>query len=165
MTQILTLKPGELTLAQLRAVANSHIKIQLEETVYKRMAQSEKIVQKIIAENKTVYGINTGFGELAKISINPEELGRLQRHIVLSHATGVGEYLKDNIVRLILLLKINALAQGYSGICRKVLDALKTMYNEEIYPCIPSKGSVGASGDLAPLAHLTMPILGVGKVR
>ncbi|MDE1153232.1 MAG: histidine ammonia-lyase [Micavibrio sp.] len=159
------LKPGQLTLATLRTLVKHHVPMKLEVAAYKKIDASKQLVDDIIAKGDAVYSINTGFGALAKIKIPPQQFGQLQRNIVLSHATGVGKFLEDDIVRLILVLKINALAQGYSGMRREVLDFLLDMYNHEIYPCIPEKGSVGASGDLAPLAHLSMPLLGLGQVR
>jgi len=159
------LQPGNLDLATLRRFWREPQPLALDAKTYKRIAQSKAIVDDIIDDGQAVYSINTGFGALAKVRIEPGQFAQLQRNIVLSHATGVGRFLDDDVVRLILLLKINALAQGYSGVRREILDFLIALYNNEIYPCIPAKGSVGASGDLAPLAHLSLPILGVGHVR
>jgi histidine ammonia-lyase len=118
----------------------------------------------VIADNRTVYGINTGFGLLANTRIETSELALLQRRIVLSHAAGIGRFMPQEVVRLLLLLKINSLSRGYSGIRLKVIEALMVLYNKEIYPAIPEKGSVGASGDLAPLAHMSVVLLGEGEV-
>ena len=159
------LKPGEVSLATLRAVSRQHIPVALPAAAYKKITASKKVVDKIISDGRVVYSINTGFGALAKVRITEDKFETLQRNIVLSHATGVGKFLKDDVVRLVLFLKINALAQGYSGIRREIIDFLIKLYNKEIYPCIPEKGSVGASGDLAPLAHLSLPLLGAGQVR
>ena len=149
------LKPGELTLSELRQIARKHPTIELDPSAYEAMAKSEKYVQDIIANKETVYGINTGFGDLAKVSIPAEKLSKLQRNLILSHAAGVGDFLNNVTVRLILILKINALAQGYSGVRREIVDFLLMLYNKEIYPCIPAKGSVGASGDWhrLPICH------------
>ncbi len=160
-----TLVPGAVSLATLRAVARGHVPVTLSAEGYRKIAAAKKVVDKIVDDGRVVYSINTGFGLLAKVRIPQEKFTALQRNIVLSHATGVGELVDDATARLILLLKINALAQGYSGIRREVVDFLLKMYNNGVYPCIPSKGSVGASGDLAPLAHMSLPLLGVGKVR
>lgn len=119
----------------------------------------------IVAEGRTAYGINTGFGLLAQTRIAHEDLENLQRSLVLSHAAGVGAPIDDALVRLIMVLKINSLARGLSGIRRKVIDALVTLVNAEVYPRIPLKGSVGASGDLAPLAHMSLLLLGEGHAR
>lgn len=161
----LVLKPGKMTLAELRAIASLHVSLSLPASAYRAIDKSKKTVDKIVAGNRAVYSINTGFGSLAKVRIKKEQFGELQRNIVLSHAAGVGKPMEDAVVRLVLLLKINALAQGYSGVRREVVDFLLTLYNKGAYPIIPEKGSVGASGDLAPLAHLSLPLLGEGEVR
>ncbi len=126
---------------------------------------SQQTIDTILHSGKTVYGVSTGFGLLASQTIPPADLNRLQRNLVLSHAAGVGPLLGDEVVRLILLLKLRSLSRGYSGVRPVVLEYLTRFLNAEIYPCVPSKGSVGASGDLAPLAHLTAALLGVGQVR
>ena len=159
------LRPGDVSLATLQTISRQHIPIALSAATYRKINASKKVVDDIIADGRVVYSINTGFGALAKVRITEDKFETLQRNIVLSHATGVGKLLRDDIVRLVLLLKINALAQGYSGIRREIIDFLIALYNKEIYPCIPEKGSVGASGDLAPLAHLSLPLLGAGQVR
>jgi len=161
----LHLQPGELTLAQLRAVHQHPVKITLDERAFAAIDRSVACVESVIAEGRTAYGINTGFGLLAQTRIAREDLESLQRSLVLSHAAGVGEPIDDALVRLIMVLKINSLARGLSGIRRKVIDALITLVNAEVYPCIPLKGSVGASGDLAPLAHMSLLLLGEGRAR
>jgi histidine ammonia-lyase len=159
------LTPGQVNLQLLKdALANkSHCVIDPACTANVQAALAT--VQQVVRDNKTVYGINTGFGALAHQTIPIEKLHQLQRNIILSHACGTGPLLSDEIVALILLLKINALAQGYSGIRMDVIDALCAFYNAQVYPCIPAQGSVGASGDLAPLAHLALPLLGEGDMR
>lgn len=159
------LDPGTLTLPVLRSALHHHFSVALSAATYKDIEQSAKTVSDIVASGQTVYAINTGFGALAKVRIEPSQFGELQRNLVLSHAAGTGDLIDDDTVRLILLLKINALAQGYSGIRREVIDFLLALYNLEIYPCIPEKGSVGASGDLSPLAHMSLPLIGAGEVR
>lgn len=161
----IVIQPGELSLSILRMAVKHHVPVALAPAAYKNIDLSQRHIQNIIDDGQTVYSINTGFGALAKVRIAPEDFETLQRNLILSHATGVGRFLDDDIVRLILLLKINALAQGYSGVRREVIDFLIELYNREIYPCIPEKGSVGASGDLAPLAHLSLPLIGAGQVR
>lgn len=160
-----TLTPGQLTIESIRHVLTTTNKISLNPSCWSGVNKSSQQVQDIIKENKTVYGINTGFGLLARTSISYNDLAKLQRHILLSHAAGIGEFLPDNIVKLILLLKINSLARGYSGVRAILIETLLKFYNHEIYPCIPAKGSVGASGDLAPLAHLSLPLIGEGSAR
>lgn len=161
----LTLQPGHLTLAQLREIHRQPITLVLAEGATAAIDASVGCVERILAEGRTAYGINTGFGLLASTRIAPHDLQKLQRSLVLSHAAGIGEPLDDALVRLILWLKVNSLARGFSGIRRQVIDALVALINAEVYPHIPLKGSVGASGDLAPLAHLSLVLLGEGKAR
>jgi histidine ammonia-lyase len=161
----LVLRPGQLSLAAIRLALNEQTIIKLEHQCLAEIDAAEKVVQDILFQEKIVYGINTGFGALAHKHIAQEDLLQLQKNIVLSHATGTGELLADEIVRLILLLKINSLARGFSGIKRRTIDALLSLLNKRIYPCIPAQGSVGASGDLAPLAHLSAILIGEGNAR
>ncbi|MDC9623346.1 histidine ammonia-lyase [Xenorhabdus sp. XENO-7] len=157
--------PGKMTLEELRHIYQHPVQITLDEQCFPAIERSVDCVNRIINENRTAYGINTGFGLLASTRIAERDLEELQRSLVLSHAAGVGEPLPDEIVRLIMVLKINSLARGYSGIRLDVIQALITLVNAEVYPCIPSKGSVGASGDLAPLAHMSLLLLGESKAR
>jgi histidine ammonia-lyase len=161
----MNLKPGELTLAELAAFARSHEALHLDPESRRRLDAGAESVRRIVAEGKPVYGINTGFGKLAQTHIPDDQLELLQRNLVLSHSVGVGALLSDEIVRLTMLLKVASLARGYSGVRATVVDAILALLNAEIYPCIPSKGSVGASGDLAPLAHMSATLLGWGEVR
>ena len=157
--------PGQLSLHQLRDVYENKPTLTLDPECYAAIDESRQAVQQVVAAESTVYGINTGFGALAKQRIDTAELQELQRSLVLSHAVGVGELLSDDIVGLILVLKAASLARGFSGIRREIIDALFAMYNQGVYPCIPQKGSVGASGDLAPLAHMAAVLIGEGEVR
>lgn len=159
------LHPGQLKLADLRAAYLNPIKVSLDASAHAAIEASVGCVNTIIAEGRTAYGINTGFGLLASTKIANEDLEKLQRSLVLSHAAGVGEALDDNMVRLIMLLKANSLARGFSGIRLKVIEAILALINAEVYPHIPLKGSVGASGDLAPLAHMSLVLLGESKAR
>jgi len=159
------LRPGKLSLNDLRLLSDENIQISLDDASYGAIDASHKVIEKILVTEKTVYGINTGFGALANQKIPRHELEILQRSLVLSHAAGTGDLLEDHVVRFILLLKINSLARGYSGVRRIIIDYLLRLFNANIYPCIPSQGSVGASGDLAPLAHLSLILLGVGEAR
>ncbi|GLR10484.1 histidine ammonia-lyase [Mixta theicola] len=161
----LTLNPGTLTLAQLREIYSHPIHIELDERAIPAINDSVSSVNAILAEGRTAYGINTGFGLLAQTRIPAEDLENLQRSLVLSHAAGIGEPLDDNLVRLMMVLKINSLARGFSGIRLGVIQALMALVNAQVYPLIPAKGSVGASGDLAPLAHMSLTLLGEGKAR
>ena len=159
----LTLIPGTLTLSQLRTVYRQHVSLSLDDSAKAAIQAAEQTVLDVIKENRTVYGINTGFGLLANTRIDVDELELLQRSIVLSHAAGTGDFMSEDTVRLLMLLKINSLARGYSGIRLSVVEALIQLYNAEVYPAIPEKGSVGASGDLAPLAHMSVVLLGEGE--
>ncbi|PCF94615.1 histidine ammonia-lyase [Vreelandella nigrificans] len=161
----LDIQPGKMTLAQARQVFQSPVTVSLPASANDAIQKSVDCVNRVVEENRTVYGINTGFGLLAQTRIADEDLEALQRSLVLSHATGVGAAMDDNLVRLIMVLKVNSLARGFSGIRREVLDALIALINAEVYPHIPLKGSVGASGDLAPLAHMSVVLIGVGKAR
>lgn len=160
----LNLVPGRLTLAQLRQVQQAPVELTLDSSAVAGIEKSAACVADIIKQNRVVYGINTGFGLLANTRIKNEELELLQRSIVLSHAAGFGELMDDSTVRLLLVLKINSLARGFSGIRLSVIQALINLVNAEVYPCIPKKGSVGASGDLAPLSHMVLPLIGEGEV-
>ncbi|EHL30258.1 histidine ammonia-lyase [Legionella drancourtii] len=165
MSERFILQPGQLTLASIKLVLSKKLPCALAESAFDVIHASHQTVKKVLEGKKTVYGINTGFGSLANQTISPENLKQLQRNIVLSHACGTGDLLADDVVALIMLLKINNLAQGYSGVRLELIEALVTLFNHQVYPCIPAKGSVGASGDLVPLAHLSLPLLGVGEVR
>ncbi len=160
-----TLTPGAMTLADLRAVWAAPAPLTLAPHAYTAVKASAAAVEAIVAKGDAAYGINTGFGILAKARIPDEQLEQLQRNLILSHAVGTGELLSDAVVRLIVLMKIGSLARGFSGVRPLIVDTLIALYNAGIMPAIPAKGSVGASGDLAPLAHMTLAMLGVGQVR
>ncbi|WP_333592372.1 histidine ammonia-lyase [Brevundimonas sp.] len=164
MTQII-IGQSPLTLAQLRAVTDGPVTVSLTDAAWAAVDKGAATVAAILAEGRTVYGINTGFGLLANTSIAPEDLETLQKNLVLSHACGVGPLLDAAVTRLLLVLKIASLSKGASGIRRKTLEALIALVNADVLPCIPSKGSVGASGDLAPLAHMSGVLIGVGEAR
>ena len=155
--------PGKLNLGQLRLIAKNPIKVSLTKSCRAAVDASVQTVRDVIKQGRVIYGINTGFGLLASTIIPNDELEHLQRSIVLSHAAGVGAFMQESTVRLMMVLKINSLARGYSGIRFEVIDALVHLVNAEVYPCIPKKGSVGASGDLAPLAHMSTVLLGEGE--
>ncbi|MGH6959618.1 MAG: aromatic amino acid lyase, partial [Dongiaceae bacterium] len=159
------LKPGTLTLPQLRVLADGGQPIALDPGCWSRIDAAADTVQAVIRERRTVYGVNTGFGSLAHTRISDDQVAELQRRLVLSHAAGTGPLLDDRIVRLVMMLKVNGLALGFSGARRPVLESLVALVNAGAYPLVPAKGSVGASGDLAPLAHMTAALLGVGEMR
>ena len=161
----LTLKPGAMTLPDLRRLARGNDSVALAEGWHKGVEQSLAAVGKRLAAGKALYGINTGFGKLAKTRISTDELARLQLNIVRSHAAGVGTPLADSTVRLVMALKAASLARGYSGVRPVVIERLLQFVNAGICPLVPGQGSVGASGDLAPLAHLSLALIGEGRVR
>lgn len=165
MVKQVVLTPGTITLQLLKQMQPIDVHCVLDNACLTKVDAAHAAVKQVITDKKTVYGINTGFGSLANQTISTEKLQQLQRNIVLSHACGSGDLLSDDIVALILLLKINNLAQGHSGVRVELISALCRLYNTGVYPCVPAKGSVGASGDLVPLAHLSLPLLGVGEVR
>ncbi len=154
-----------LTLAILRTIARQGVAVALAPAARAAVVASARTVERIVASGEPAYGINTGFGRLSQTRIPAEELEQLQANIVLSHAAGTGPLLADDVVRLILALKVASLARGASGVRPELVDLLIALHNRGIYPCIPAKGSVGASGDLAPLAHLALALLGIGDVR
>lgn len=161
--QTICINPGKMTLAQLRLVAEQPVAVKLCHSCREGIHASVATVRGLINQGRVIYGINTGFGLLAKTLIPQDELEHLQRSIVLSHAAGVGALMAESTVRLMMILKINSLARGYSGIRLEVIDALIRLINAGVSPCVPQKGSVGASGDLAPLAHMSTVLLGEGE--
>jgi histidine ammonia-lyase len=165
MSDAVTLATGELDLAGLRRIHAQPTILAIAPADRSRIVAANALVERIVAKGDAAYGINTGFGLLAQTRIPTDQLELLQRNLLLSHAAGVGEALPDPVVRLILALKINALARGNSGVTLELIEALAALLEHEVYPLIPSQGSVGASGDLAPLAHLSAVLLGFGSVR
>src|SRR5260370_4997814 len=161
----IALQPGELRLADLRRIARFPLALTLADGDRQAIADSAAIVARIVREGATVYAVNPGLGKLAEVSIPPDQLEELQHNLVLSHCAGIGAPLGDDVVRLAMALKINCLAQARSGVRPIVVDALLRLLDAAVYPVIPSKGSVGASGDLAPLGHLAAARIGVGAVR
>jgi histidine ammonia-lyase len=161
----LTLKPGAISLAELRRVARGNDSIALADGWRGPVEASLAAVAKRLAAGEALYGINTGFGKLAKTRVPEDALAKLQLYIVRSHAAGVGEPLADSTVRLTLVLKAASLARGYSGVRPAVIERLLAFVNAGICPLVPAQGSVGASGDLAPLAHLSLALIGEGRVR
>jgi histidine ammonia-lyase len=164
MTKPETLVPGELTLAQLRRLADTpELQVALDPRCRGAIRASAEMVRRATAGDAPVYGVNTGFGKLAMKRIAREDLALLQLKLLRSHAVGVGEPLSARVVRLVLLLKAASLARGYSGVREEVVDGLLALHNRGVLPVIPAQGSVGASGDLAPLSHLSLPLIGEGE--
>ena len=163
--EVLYIGERHLGLPELRAIARQGTAIAIAPPARAAVVASARTVERIVASGEPAYGINTGFGRLSQTRIPAEDLEQLQTNIVLSHAAGTGSLLADDAVRLILALKVASLARGASGVRPELVDLLIALHNRGIYPCIPAKGSVGASGDLAPLAHLALALLGIGDVR
>ena len=161
MTEIV-LKPGEATLADWRNIYRGAVP-KLDSACWPRIEASSEAVQRILGRGEPVYGVNTGFGKLASVRIAASDLETLQRNIVLSHAAGVGEPMPEAVARLMMALKMASLAQGASGIRPQTVRLLEAMLAKGVIPVVPAQGSVGASGDLAPLAHMTAAMIGVGE--
>jgi len=164
-TGTVQLTGNDLTFAQLYAVALQAEKVSLAAAAVERMKASRAVVDRLVASGETAYGINTGFGKLASVRISTEQVRQLQVNLVRSHACGVGEPLSQPETRAMMLLRANALAKGLSGIRPQTVEVLCAMLNAGVHPIIPSQGSVGASGDLAPLAHLAQVVIGEGRAN
>jgi histidine ammonia-lyase len=160
----LTVRPGALTLDDLRAIHAGGLTLVLDPAAQAAIAASAAIVRHAAAGDAAVYGVNTGFGKLATTRISSADLATLQRNLIRSHSVGVGAPLAPAVVRLMLALKAASLARGHSGVRPLVIDTLLAVHNAGLVPCVPSQGSVGASGDLAPLAHMTLALMGEGDL-
>jgi histidine ammonia-lyase len=158
------LHPGRLTLEQLQAIHGELQQLALVPAAYEAIRASAAVVQRAAHGDAPVYGVNTGFGKLANQRISEDDLDLLQLNLIRSHSVGVGEPLEPAVVRLMLALKAASLARGYSGVRPEVVDMLLAVHNAGLVPYVPSQGSVGASGDLAPLAHMTLALLGEGEM-
>ncbi|MFZ0394846.1 MAG: aromatic amino acid lyase, partial [Terracidiphilus sp.] len=152
-----------LTLSEIEAVSLQRCPVAIAQAARERMAQSRALIERIVAAGETVYGVNTGFGKLADVRISSDHLAQLQTNLVRSHAGGVGQPLSEPESRAMLLLRANVLAKGFSGSRVELAELLVSLLNAQVHPVIPEKGSVGASGDLAPLAHLALVVIGEGE--
>jgi len=161
--QAVELVPGELSLELLQAIHAGDIELRLTDSSRARIRASAAVVQRAAAGDVPVYGVNTGFGKLASQRIAPAQLAALQSNLIRSHSVGVGAPLAAEVVRLVLALKAASLARGHSGVREIVVDTLIAVHDAGLVPHVPSQGSVGASGDLAPLAHLTLALVGEGE--
>lgn len=144
-------------------VSNEHYLVELAKTSLTKITKSRATIKKILDSSDTVYGINTGFGTLASVKIDKNDTAKLQENLIKSHAVGLGSKLSKEIVRGIMLLRVNALSKGFSGVRPIVIEKLIELLNKDVYPYIPSQGSLGASGDLAPLSHLALVLTGEGE--
>ncbi len=160
---MIALDGNTLTIDDVILVAREFLPVELSPAGSQQILKSRAWVEKTLQEEKPVYGISTGFGEFSKIFITREKREKLQHNLILSHAACVGEYLPEDVVRAAMLLRANSLAKGYSGIRLSTVEILLEMLNRRVYPAVPSKGSVGASGDLAPLSHVALVMLGEGQ--
>src|ERR1700722_1210829 len=153
----------KLTLEQLFAIALDGATVELAGGARERMNASRAVIERVLTSDVKVYGVNTGFGKMASVRISAPEIRHLQVNLVRSHACGVGSALSETATRAVMALRANALAKGFSGVRPVVVETLAAMLNRGVVPVIPSKGSVGASGDLAPLAHLAQVAIGEGE--
>ncbi len=154
-----------LTYEDVVAVARGYKSVDIASEVRDQVERTRRVLEDILAQDRVIYGVNTGFGHLASVRISDEELCKLQENLIISHAAGTGDPFPDEVVRTMILLRANSLARGLSGVRYELIEALVSLANHDICPIIPEQGSLGASGDLAPLAHLALALLGKGKVR
>src|SRR5919108_2631550 len=161
----LPLTGRDLTIDNVIEVARGRRAVSLDPAAADRMRESRAVIERLVADGTVAYGVTTGFGDLAGVRIEPSQTADLQRNLVRSHAAGVGEPLADEVVRAMLLLRANALAVGLSGTRVEIAELLVDMLNAAIHPVVPSRGSLGASGDLAPLAHLALVVIGEGEAE
>ena len=159
----LPLSGRDLTIDNVIEVARGRRAVELDPAAARRMVESRAVIERLVADGATVYGVTTGFGDLADVRIEPSQTAELQRNLVRSHAAGVGDPLPDEVVRAMLVLRANTLAVGLSGVRVDVAELLIGMLNAAVHPVVPSRGSLGASGDLAPLAHLALVLIGEGE--
>ncbi len=164
-SQTLALSGQPLTLEEIEAVADSRLAVAVAPDAYAPMRASRRVVDEVAAGHEAAYGINTGFGKLSDVRVGPQEVEALQRNLVRSHCCGVGEPLEEREVRAMLLLRANVLAKGCSGVRPELVEFLVSLLQAQLHPVVPARGSVGASGDLAPLAHLAICVLGEGDVN
>ena len=160
---MISIDGNNLTLDEVVRVARGREPVEISATGRQQLAASRAIVENLLDSTTPVYGISTGFGNLSQIWISPEEREALQRNLILSHAAGVGDYLPEDVVRAAMLMRANSLVKGYSGIRPATVEMLLELLNRGVYPAVPSKGSVGASGDLSPLSHIALVLMGEGK--
>ncbi len=154
-----------LDIAQVVDVARRGREVRLDEAARRRVEKARQFIEEIVANGRTVYGVTTGFGKLANVRIAPADVQQLQRNLIRSHAVGVGEPFATDVVRAMLLLRAQSLSHGNSGVRPELVDLLVSMLNHGVHPVVPSQGSVGASGDLAPLAHMALALIGEGHAE
>ena len=160
----LVIGDAPLRISDVVAVARAGRAVELGAAALDRVARARDVIERIVAEERVVYGVTTGFGQLATTSIPVEKVRELQENLVRSHAVGVGEPLPRDVVRAAMLIRVNTLAKGHSGVRAETLQLLCDMLNADLVPWVPSRGSLGASGDLAPSAHLVLAMIGEGEL-
>jgi len=165
MIKMITITGNNLTLDDLAAVCRNYEKVELSDYAIQKIIESRKIVDEFVEKEDVVYGITTGFGKFSDVTISKEESKTLQENLIMSHAVGAGNPFDTEIVRGIMLLRINNLAKGYSGARLETIQTMIEMLNKRVHPIVPEKGSLGASGDLAPLSHMVLPMIGLGKAE
>jgi histidine ammonia-lyase len=161
-TPLVHIDGTNLTIPLVKRIADAETAVKLDDSVLSLIQAGRDLVERTVKEGKQIYGVTTGFGRLKSVMIDPKDAVALQRNLVLSHCTGVGDPLPEDQTRASMLLRAHSLARGYSGVRLEVIDLLLEMLNRRVSPVIPSKGSVGASGDLAPLAHMALVLIGEG---
>ena len=160
----ITLDGSSLTIADIVAVARQGAKVRIDPKAWAAVDASRKVVDGLVARGEVAYGITTGFGEFAHVTIEPSQVRDLQRNLLMSHAVGVGDPLPADVVRAMMLIRANTLLRGHSGVRRAVIQRLVALLDADLVPVVPSRGSVGSSGDLCPLAHMALPLIGLGRL-
>src|SRR5579859_4460290 len=160
----LQINGNDLSLDDLRQVVYDRRPVELADDARKKVIAAREVVEKLLRENRAAYAINTGVGKLSDVHIEPAQNRQLQVNLIRSHSAGVGEPLSQEETRAMMLLRANSLAKGFSGVRPEVIELICAMLNKGVHPVVPSQGSVGASGDLAPLAHLALAMIGEGEV-
>jgi histidine ammonia-lyase len=155
----------DLTIEELALVCRQNAPVALSEEAKARVLKSRATVERIVDEKRVVYGVTTGFGKFSDVVISPDECALLQENLIVTHAVGAGKPFSRDIARGILLLRINNVIKGFSGIRPETVDTMVEMLNRGVTPIIPEKGSLGASGDLAPLSHMVLPMIGLGEAE
>ena len=161
---MIALTGNSLTLEEIRRICFEKERVTIAKTSIQKVVESREAVEKIVANKQTIYGINTGFGKFSDVMIAEKDVADLQLHLIRSHACGVGDPFPEIVSRVMILLRLNALLKGFSGVRFVVVERLQQLLNAHIHPVIPQQGSLGASGDLAPLSHLALVLIGEGKV-
>lgn len=165
MAKTVTLDGQSLDIAAVVAVARHGAEVEIAKKAWAAVDASRAVVERLVAKGEVAYGITTGFGEFAQVTIKPDQVRQLQRNLIMSHAVGVGAPLPTEVVRAMLLIRANTLLRGHSGVRRSIIERLVALLNAGLTPIVPSRGSVGSSGDLAPLAHMALPLIGLGHVE